>query len=145
MSSAMEDVIARVLVLARENTTGFEVYDGFRPQMGSKYIATADIEDFLTEYHAHRAGVKPRQEEYDIVLHIVSIKPGDSPTLVRSEVVQAWEAISLAIAADPSMGMDPTLIVLPREQDVRIRFDDNTRGWRGEVIGKVHVRARRTV
>lgn len=144
MSSAQEVVIARVLEIADTATTGYTVVDGFRPNMGSQYIAMGDIEEALVEYHAMRSGAKPRQETYDLIVHIVTIKPGDSPTPSRTAVVQAWEAISLAIATDPSLGLDPTLITTPREFETRIRFDDNTRGWRAEVIGKINVRARRT-
>lgn len=144
MSSAQEVVIARVLELADTATTGFSVHDGFRPQMGTKFIAMGDIEDALVEYHAMRTGAKPRQETYDLIVHIVTILPGESPTPSRTSVVQAWEALSLAIATDPSLGLDPTLIVKPSEFETRIRFDDNTRGWRAEVIGKINVRARRT-
>lgn len=144
MSSAQEAVIARVLELADTATTGFTVVDGFRPNMGVKYIATGDIEEALVEYHAMRTGAKPRQETYDLIIHVVSVLPGESPTPSRTDVVQAWEQISLAIATDPSLGLDPTLIVIPSEFETRIRFDDNTRGWRAEVIGKINVRARRT-
>lgn len=144
MSSTHEDVITRVLELAESSTAGFSVYDGFRPQMGTKFIAAGDIEDALVEYHAMRAGAKPRQETYDLILHIVSIQPGESPTPSRTAVSQAWEQLSLTIATDPSLGLDPTLVVSPGEFETRIRFDDNTRGWRGELIAKVNVRARRT-
>lgn len=144
MSSAQESVIARVLELCEESTTGFTVTDGLRITMGVKFIAMGDIEEAFVEYHAMRSGAKPRQETYDLILHVCSIKPGESPTPVRTEVVQAWEQISLAIATDPSLGLDPTLIATPREFETRIRFDDNTRGWRAEVIGKINIRARRT-
>lgn len=142
--SSIETVTAKVLELAATAAPTYNVFDGFRPQMGSKFIASGDIEDGIQDYRAMRAGSKPRQEEYNLVLHLVCIEPGESPTPVRTDVMTAWSDLASDIAADPSLGLDPTWIVEPGEYDVRIRFDDNTRGWRAEVIAKIRVRARIT-
>jgi hypothetical protein len=106
-------------------------------------IYIGDIQDWFSEVAAMKAGRKPRNEEYRVVINIFCVR--DDAQEATEAAISHAATIEEWFAEEPTLGLNAdnlsTLRVTESEMALNITYDDAS-VWRSHVTMRPTVRAR---
>lgn len=112
------------------------------------YISIGGIEAGSHDIPTMKAGRKDREEDYDLMVELVSSKAGASVVAAETRVFDLFDALENLLANDPSIGFktDVTnyhgLTIQIGEYDLNSVYDEQRSGWRAMMSLRVHVNVR---
>lgn len=145
--SVYPQVATRLYELMVTNLLGEDVgvYRGAPLQETRKdNVFIGNIEKGHQDYPVARPGRKPRNEEFQIIVMLVSQRLGERTCeATENRVLELMGELEDVIAADPSLGITPTLVASVDEYEMDT-FVQDPGGWRSVMIVRVLVKARLT-
>lgn len=136
-------------VLTAATSAEIVMRGGLLDRVQNDAIMISGTEDGEIIYRVMKAGRKPRQETYELIINVWAAREGEEPTDAEERAFALVQEIDDAIADDPAIGLGVggtethnSLVINVGEFESDSFYDEQTRGWRCRVILKLFVQCR---
>ena len=145
--SSYTQVVARLMAnLPAAVPAGVQVMRGMQAKrMANDNILIGGIEKGSQTFPVSRSGRKPRDEQYDLIMNIVTRRPGNSdPTECETAALTLLNAVGNYMANDVTLDTGYTTLRCEIGEFEMDTFTEDPAGWRTLLVVKVTIYCRLT-